>query len=123
MEQYQTTVTTSIPNAYAQAVVGAGGTASCQVGPAGVGTVWYPVSAAIATTSGAADGSTCTLYFGPLGLLSLVIGQSYAGGGDSLGLGVPAMSPGYFIVAIWTGAKAGDVATLNVIGTQDVLSP
>lgn len=96
-------------------------TASIQVGPQGLGTVWYPQSAAIATSVGANDNSTVQLYYGPLSLLSLVSGTSYAGGGDMVGLPVPPLSPGYFIVAVWSGGTPGSLATLAVYGTQTAL--
>jgi hypothetical protein len=122
IELYTVTVRVPIPNGVGQAAVPASGIVSIQVGPQGVGTVWYPQSAAIATTTGAADTSTCTLYVGPLALLTQVGSQSYAGGGDNIGLAVPALVPGYFIVAKWAGATPGDLATLTVYGQADVLT-
>lgn len=112
---------TLITAGYASVLVAANGTATAVVGPQGVGTVWYPQQWAIATTSGAADTSTCTVYHGPLGLQTLIIGQSYAGGGDSGGMAVPPMFPGYFVVAVWAGAKSGDLASLTVYGQMDAL--
>lgn len=118
---YALSITTPITGGYGAAVIPASGVVSVQVGPQGLGTVWYPQSAAIATTTGAADASTCTIYIGPLGLQTQIGGQSYSGGASSVGLPVPAMWPGYFVVATWTGAKAGDLATLTVYGTQTAL--
>jgi hypothetical protein len=117
---------TVITGGYAASVVPASGTVTLRVGPQGVGTVWYPQAAAISTTTGAADASTCALYLTPLENGSQVPatqigGQSYAGGGDSIGLAVPPMWAGYFIVAVWTGAVSGDLASLAVYGTQQVL--
>jgi hypothetical protein len=123
VQQYTVRAQTPIPNGYGVTTVSAEGTATVSVGPAGLGTVWYPQSAAIATTTGAADSSTCQLYLGPLNQVQLVIGTSYAGGGDSIGLGVPPMTPGYYIVAVWSGAHEGDLATLAVYGTQSALTP
>ena len=120
IELYTATVRVPIANGVGQATVPSSGIVSIQVGPQGVGTVWYPQSAAIATTTGANDTSTCTLYVGPLALLSQVGSQSYAGGGDNIGLAVPALTPGYFIVAKWAGATSGDLATLTVYGQADV---
>jgi hypothetical protein len=122
IELYQTTVRVPIPNGVGQAQVPASGIVSIQAGPQGVGSVWYPQSAAIGTTTGAADTSTCTLYVGPLALLSQIGSQSYAGGGDNIGLAVPALTPGYFIVAKWAGATPGDLATLTIYGQADVLT-
>jgi hypothetical protein len=117
---------TVIVGGYAAVVVSAGGTATAKVGPAGVGTVWYPQAAAISTTTGANDASTCALYLtplenGPQVPSTQIGGQSYAGGGDTIGLAVPPMWPGYFIVAVWAGGTAGDLASLAVYGTQRAL--
>ena len=120
MENYVTPRRTPIAGGYGSAIVAAG-TATVKVGPMGVGTVWYPQAAAIATTTGANDTSTCALYLGPLGLQTLIGGQSYAGGGDSIGLAVPPLWNGYFIWAVWTGATNGDLATLTIYGEQDSL--
>src|SRR5215469_9035195 len=119
--QYTQPVQTNIANGYGTALVGASSAATVTVGPQGLGTVWYPQSAAIATTTGPNDASTCQLYIGPIGLLQLISGTSYAGGGDSIGLSVPPVTPGYFIVAVWAGAKPGDIASLAVYGSQTAL--
>lgn len=103
------------------AKVASDGSATITLGPQGVGTVWYPQSVAIATTTGAADTSTCTVYVGPLSLLSQIGAQSYAGGGDMIGLPVPPLFPGYFIVAVWAGAVSGDQATAAIYGEMDAL--
>ena len=112
---------TPITNGYGSAIVSASGSATVTLGPQGVGTVWYPQQASIATTTGANDASTCTLFVGPLALLSQIGSQSYAGGGDSLGLAVPALFPGFFLVAVWSGGHSGDLAVLTVYGQQDQL--
>ena len=119
---YTQTVRTDIPAGTGYATISAGGTATVQVGPQGIGTVWYPAVANIATSTGANDVSTCQLYYGPLSQLSAVSGTSYAGGGDSIGLSVPPLRPGYFIVAVWTGGTSGALASLQVLGSQDVLA-
>ena len=118
---------TLITGGYAAVTVKADGTATAKVGPQGVGTVWYPQAAAISTTTGANDASTCALYLTPLENgaqvpATQIGGQSYAGGGDSIGLAVPPMWAGYFIVAVWSGAVSGDLASLAVYGTQQVLT-
>lgn len=120
-EFYTTRQRTLITGGYGSALVPASGTVTVTVGPQGVGTVWYPQQWAIATTTGAADASTCTIFHGPIGLQTLIIGQSYAGGGDSGGMAVPPMWPGYYVVATWAGAKVGDLASLTVYGQMDTL--
>ena len=99
-----------------------GGTATVPVGPQGYGTRWYPNQLGVATASGAADASTVTFYLnvvGPGGFL----GQSYAGGGDQVGLAVPEMQPGDLLYAVWSGGHNGDWCQLSVIGPMDVLIP
>jgi hypothetical protein len=101
---------------------GAGGQAVVQVSPQGLGTVWYPAQATISTTSGAADTSTCAVYLGPQNIPTNLVGFSYSGGGDTVSLAVPALSPGQILTAVWSGGHAGDIATMNVVGTMDALT-
>jgi hypothetical protein len=106
----------------AQSKVSAGGTATASIGPAGLGTIWYPAQATISTTTGAADNATCSIYLGALGLNNLLVGQSYAAGGDTVALAVPAMAVGQLLIAVWSGGHSGDLATINILGTMDALS-
>jgi hypothetical protein len=121
VEQYTQKIRGPLQGGYGTATVSGGGAATVTVGPQGTGTIWYPQQASIATTTGAADTSTCALYVGPLSALTLIGSQSYAGGGDSLGLAVPVLYPGSFLVAVWAGGHAGDLAALTIYGQQDVL--
>jgi hypothetical protein len=102
--------------------VPAGGVVTLQVGPAGVGTVWYPTSVNISTSLGAADNSTCAVYIGFVAAQNLQGGQSYAGGGDTVSLSTPDLSAGQLIIAVWTGARVGSIAAVNVLGTMDALA-
>ena len=122
VEQYARRVRSPLTGGYGTGTVSAGGAATVTLGPQGTGTVWYPQQCAIATTTGANDASTCTLFVGPLALLTQIGSQSYAGGGDSIGLAVPALFPGYFLVAVWAGGHAGDLAALTVYGLMDTLA-
>lgn len=122
VEAYTRKVRTPIPDGYGAATIGSDGTATVTVGPQGVGSIWYAINAAGATSSGILDGSTCQIYMGPQGEQSLVNGIApLAGGSFSIGLGGPALYPGSFIVAKWTGGKSGDLATLAVYGTLETL--
>ena len=105
----------------AQTTVGAGGTAQVSVGPVGLGVTWYPAQANISTTTGALDTSTCSVYIGSIAVANLQGGQSYAGGGDTVALSVPSMTQGDLLIAVWSQANPGDLATLNIIGTMDAL--
>ena len=115
---------TGVPltNGQAQAVVNGAGVATVAVSPQGQGTTWYPTSAIVSTSLGAADTSTVAVYIGAQALQNLQGGQSYAGGGDTVGISQASMQPGDRLIAIWSGAKPGTIATLNVIGTQDALA-
>jgi hypothetical protein len=106
----------------AQSKVSAGGAATVSVGPQGLGTVWYPAQATISTTTGAADSSTCQIFLGAQGVNNLLVGQSYAGGGDTIALSVPALTPGGLLIAVWSGGHSGDLATVNILGTMDALT-
>jgi hypothetical protein len=35
---------------------------------------------------------------------------------------LPPIQPGQFLIAVWSGANGGDVATMNVQGTMDALT-
>lgn len=105
----------------AQGVISSAGAATLRVGPQGLGNIWYPAQATISTTTGAADNSTCEIFLGTLGLAINLVGQSYAGGGDTVALAVPPLSPGYFLIAVWSAATPGDQCAVNIIGTMDAL--
>lgn len=128
VQYYQTVVRTPIPRSTGRgsALVPASGTISVSVGPSGLGTIWYPQLAAIATTTGANDNSTCALYVTgwntPVNPQDAINGQSYAGGGDSIGMAIPPIHQGECIKAVWTGGTNGDTATLTVYGDQDLLT-
>lgn len=128
IQQYTNRVTVPISAAEATAThsVSAAGSAQVSVGPAGVGRRWYPAYATIATSSGANDNSTCAIYLTgagqPATAQSLLVGQSYSGGGDTVGLTSPALDPGLALTALWTGGNSGDTASMTVYGNQDVLT-
>jgi hypothetical protein len=102
--------------------IGASGTITLQIGPAGIGTIWYPSSVNISTSLGAADNSTCSVYLGFIAAQNLQGGQSYAGGGDTVSLAVPSLSAGALIIAVWSGGTSGSIAAINVLGTMDALA-
>ena len=100
-------------------IVPGSGTITLSAGPEGLNT-WYASYVAIMTSSGAADASTAALILGPISAGLVPGGQSYAGGGDSIGLAGQVLRPGDFVTVTWTGAKPGDTATLTVFGEQDI---
>lgn len=119
--QFTQRVRTPIPGYVGQAAISGAGTATIQLGPSGYGVRWYPAQAKISTTSGAADTSTCIIYLGVIASASQIGAQSYAGGGDVIGLPGDMLQPGEFVIAVWSGGKPGDVATLRLSGIQDSL--
>lgn len=106
----------------AVSAISSGGSGTVQVGPQGTGTVWYPQMAAISTSVGANDGATCAVYLGAQGIATLLQGQSYAGGGDTISLPVSVMRPGELLIAVWTGSTPGASCTLSIVGTMDALA-
>jgi hypothetical protein len=111
------------PYGFAQGTITAGGTLTLAVGPQAAGTAWELAQAAISTATGAADTSTCAIYAQPYGPASAqwLVGQSYAGGGDQVGLAGVRVVRGEYVVAVWSGAHPGDVATLILSGTMRAL--
>jgi hypothetical protein len=110
-----------ISGAQGLATFGASGKVTISLGPTGLGTTWYPASAVISTTVGQFDTSSCSIYVGPAGVPTTLQGTLFTGGGGVLALAIPAMSPGLYIIAVWTGGTAGSTASINVTGTQTAL--
>jgi hypothetical protein len=115
----------AIPLSGAQGIttIAADGTGSISVGPTGLGSVWYPASAVISTTTGALDVSTCQVFVGPAGYPTTLQGTlANSGGAGVVALAIPQLTPGLYIIATWAGAVPGDTASLNVTGTAQVIS-
>jgi hypothetical protein len=107
-----------------QATVPGSGAITLEVGPQGLGNVWYPVQVNASTTTGltaAGDNSVCNIYLGPAVNPTTLVGTIYNGNGTAA-LAIPDMTPGQFLVMAWSGANPGDQAAANVIGTMDALS-
>lgn len=119
---YRRRETVPITGATGQATFSAGGAATVTTGPQGLGTIWYPQACTVSTSVGATDPATVTIYLGPQAVLTLVVGQSYAGGGDTVGLSSPPLAPGQFLTAVWAGGTSGAKASLIVYGEQSVLT-
>ena len=93
------------------------------MGPAGAGNVWYPASITILTTTGVNDFSTCSVYLGPAGVPVTLVATLFPGGIGTASLAIPSMTPGQYIIAVWAGGHAGDVCSINVVGTMDSVAP
>jgi hypothetical protein len=112
------------PYGFAQGKVAAGGTCQLYVGPAGFHTAWMLAQASISTTTGANDLATAQFYAQPYGAPAPAqqIGQSYAAGGDQVGLSGIKLVTGEFLFVVWSGAKPGDTCTLVLTGVQTVMT-
>lgn len=102
-------------------LVAIGGGSTVSVGPSGLGCRWYPQSVSLATKTGAADSSTALVYLGAIAN-GLVVGTSYAAGGDQVGLAVPMMQPGDLLIVVWSGGTVGDWTSMQVIGDLEALT-
>jgi hypothetical protein len=121
-----TTRLSSIPLSGGQVlgIVPASGAITLSDGPQGLGVVWYPVQVNASTTTGlttAGDNSVCNIYLGPAVNPTTLVGTIYNGNGTAA-LAIPDMTPGQFLVMVWSGANPGDQAAANVIGTMDALT-
>lgn len=111
------------PYGFTQGTIAAG-TVTLSVGPSGAGSSWDLAQVSIATTTGPADPSTVAFYAQPTGSVQAPwqVGQSYAGGGDQVGLAGIKLVPGERLYAVWSSAKNGDVATMILTGLMTVLA-
>jgi hypothetical protein len=105
----------------AQGIIPGSGMLTLSLGPQGLGTVWYPVQVTLSTTTGPLDTSTALVYLGPLVTPATLVATLYSGTGTAA-LAIPPMSPGQFLVTVWTGAHPGDTAAVNIIGAMDALT-
>lgn len=105
----------------AQAFIPASGTLQLQVGPQGLGGVWYPISVTLSTSTGVLDTSTAKVYLGPSATPATLQASIFSGNGTAA-LAIPSMSPGQTIIVVWSGAHPGDTAAFNITGTMDALS-
>lgn len=114
---------TGVPLTGGQALakVPGSGALTLSVGPTGLGTTWYPVQVTLSTTTGPLDTSTALVYLGSGQVATQLVGTVYSGNG-TVALAIPDMSPGQTLIVAWTGAKSGDTAALNIIGTMDALT-
>jgi len=116
---------TSVPltGGQAQGKISAAGTATLSVGPSGAGNIWYPASITILTTTGVNDFSTCSIYLGPAGVPITLIATLFPGGTGTASLAIPSMTPGQYVIAVWTNATSGDTCSINIVGTMDSVAP
>jgi hypothetical protein len=97
------------------------GLATCQLGPAGLGNVWYPTQVTLSTTTGITTGldtSVAGLYLGPSGVATYLLGTVFGGNGI-VAAALPNIQPGLYLIAKWTGGNNGDLATMNIQGVMD----
>jgi hypothetical protein len=123
--QLFTRAVTSLPltGGQVQGLISAAGAALLSVGPSGSGNVWYPASCTISTTTGVNDFSTCSIYLGPAGVPVTLQATLFPGGTGTASLAIPSMTPGQYIIAVWSGGHPGDVCSVNITGTMDSVMP
>ncbi|HEV2243547.1 MAG TPA: hypothetical protein VGR98_21050 [Streptosporangiaceae bacterium] len=100
----------------------AAGHAVAAGGPEGIGARWALDQAGIATSVGPGDTATCAVYAGPQASAPYLVAQSYAGGGDAIGLAGYTLQPGEFVFAVWSGGTPASLGQLKVAGTKTVLA-
>lgn len=98
------------------------GAARGQVGPTGLGTMWYPASVSLDSSIKPFDTSTVTVYVGPSLVPTTVIGTLALGGNGVIALALPSLSPGLYIIIAWTGGTPGSRVSANVTGTMSALT-
>jgi len=124
MQLYRQKITGApLTGGQAQGKISAAGAATLSVGPSGAGNVWYPASITILTTSGVNDFSTCSVYLGPAGVPVTLQATLFPGGTGTASLAIPSMTPGQYIIAVWSGGNSGDVCSINITGTMDSVMP
>jgi hypothetical protein len=100
------------------------GTATVQIGPAGLGNTWYPAQVTLSTTTGITkgfDSSVANLYLGPSASALTLLGTVFGGNGI-VAAALPSIQPGQFLIAQWNSANPGDTAAMNITGTMDALA-
>ena len=109
---------------YTGTIPGEGTSTTVSVGPQGAGSSWDLAQVSVATTTGPNDTSTVAFFAQPTGAVAAPwqVGQSYAGGGDQVGLAGIKLVPGERLYAVWSGGHNGDVATMILTGVQTVLA-
>ncbi len=124
IEMYQGSIAqVPLSDGQGQATVNANGNATVQLGPQGLGTVWYPAAVTVSTTTGVNDVSVCNVYAGPAGILTptQLLGTIPTGGAGVLAAAVPPLPVGWYLTVVWTGGVSGDTAAVNVTGSKVAL--
>jgi hypothetical protein len=96
-------------------------TLTLSAGPQGLGTTWYPAQVTLSTTTGPLDTSTAAVYLGIGGVPTMLAATVFSGNGTAA-VAIPSMQPGENVIVTWVNGHAGDIASFNVIGTQDALT-
>lgn len=114
---------------YGAAVVPGGGTGQVAAGPRVPGEIWTLTGAAVAVAAPSGsqspvNESACSVYQSPVGPFPLAAGQllgatSTGSSGDSFGP-TSLLYPGQQIIAAWSQADAGQLASLTYWGTRQV---
>ena len=122
IERYTGKVTVPLFNATRQELVSLAGAATLQIGPQGLGTVWYVTMITGGTSSFPNDYvSSVSVYIGAQVQSNLLSGAIPPGSGQQWQIGQAnlTMTPGDLLTAVWTQANPGDTATITVYGEAD----
>ena len=123
MERFARKVTAPLQGGQGQSVVEAG-TASVTVGPTGAGVTWYPTQMTISTTTGIQTGldtSVAQIYLGPAGVPVTLLTTVFGGNG-LVGVALPPLQGGQYVIVQWSGAHNGDIAAANIAGNMEALA-
>lgn len=112
-----------LTEAQGQTTIDANGNGVVSLGPQGMGTVWYPASVTVSTSTGVDDASVANVYAGPAGILTptTLLGTIPSGGAGVLAVAIPPLPVGWQLAVVWSGGNTGDVAAVNVTGSKDAM--
>jgi hypothetical protein len=123
MERYTRKVTAPLQGGQGQATV-EGHTATVSVGPTGAGVTWYPTQMTISTTTGIEtgfDASVAQIYLGPAGVPVTLL-TTVLGGNGLVGVALPPLQSGQYVIVQWSAATNGDTAAVNIAGNMEALA-
>jgi hypothetical protein len=113
---------TTVPlNETAIATVNGAGNATASVGPLSARESWNPATVHVSVSSSVLE-SECVIYAGDRPIPSNFRDQTVNGSsGDSTDrVSADKIGCGHKIIAVWSGANVGAIATLVVTGTKDI---
>ena len=123
MERFRRSITAPLQGGQGQ-VLASNGAGTVSVGPTGAGVTWYPTQMTISTTTGIQNGldtSIAQIYLGPAGVPVTLLTTVFGGNG-LVGVALPPLQGGQFVITVWSGAHNGDTLAVNIGGSQTALA-